>query len=70
MCRWIVFAGYFMDSIEQDSGNKRNEVYVTLDDGTFGEFDEDKDVPGLWLSEGEEIQRTKDGDIRIVGWCK
>jgi hypothetical protein len=40
-----------------------------LDDGTFGDFDKRKDVPGLWLSEGKEIQWTKTGEIRIVGWC-
>ena len=41
------FAHYVMDSIEQDPGNKRHEVYVPLDDGTFGDFDKHKDVPGL-----------------------
>lgn len=63
------FAHYVLDSIEQDPGNQRHEVYVPLDDGTFGDFDENKDVPRLWLSKGNEIERTKTGDIRIVGWC-
>ncbi len=63
------FAHYVSNSIEQDPGNQRHEVYVPLDDGTFGDFDKRKDVPGLWLSEGKEIQWTKTGDLRIVGWC-
>lgn len=64
------FACYFTDSIEQHPGNDRNEVSVPMDDGTFGDFDEDRDVPRLWLTKGEELQRAKDGDIRIIGWCK
>jgi hypothetical protein len=64
------FARYFMDSIKEDAGNPRNDVFVPLDDGTFGDFDEKTDVPYLCLSKGKEIQRTESGDIRIIGWCK
>src|ERR1700722_12773132 len=63
------FAGYFSDSIEQAPGNERNEVYVPLDAGTFSDFDSDRDVSRLWLPKGNEIQRTKHGDMLIEGWC-
>jgi hypothetical protein len=63
------FSGYLRDSVEQDPGNKRNEVFVPLDDDTFGYFDRDSDVAGIWLKKGKEIQRTKRGDMQIVGWC-
>jgi hypothetical protein len=65
------FAGYFADYINQDPANNRNEVYVPLDDGTFGEFDEDTDVPYLCLSKESRIRRrSKNECIRLYGWCK
>ena len=63
------FASYFMDSIKEDAGNPRNEVFVPLDDGTFGDFDAEKEVRYLWMPKGKEIQWTESGEIRIVGWC-
>jgi hypothetical protein len=64
------FAGCFMDSIKQVPGNDSNEVYISLVDGKFGDFDHDNGVSHLWMTRGEEIQWTDSGDIRIVGWCK
>ncbi len=64
------FTGYFTDSIKRDTENERQEVYVPLNDGTFGDLDEDKDVLGVWLERDAEIQRLENGDLHITGWCK
>ena len=63
------FSRYLCEGSEEKHGDERNEIYIPLDDGTFGYIDPNKDVAGIWLKKGNEIQRTKHGDIQIVGWC-
>lgn len=63
------FLGYFRDSMEDGPGDGSNdEVYVRLDDGTFGEFNPKEDIPYLWMLK-EGVQITPNGDVYIDGWC-
>ena len=63
------FSRYLCDGTEEKHGDERNEIYIPLDDGTFGYIDPKTDVAGIWLEKGKEIRRTTHGDIRLVGWC-